>query len=308
LLRILAALAGGDPTASPATVPILENIVEAWLAIRLTGNCDSDLLNLRRGQIDSVLARVSPSEKIRLQPHLESVASAGEPAIAIVEELLAQYASTSEAPALKEIDSRCAGLFLLVRTVQDLRLPALLKQSYFDSLEPLLVALAIRISGPAALQGGKFDAAAALWSGISAEELPSHLTHLAKLDSRLFRDNLTELVAAQRLVDPVFSGEFADQPLSVALPPDVGSVLDFAASSFLHSWARWLPGLSGSSVPFLLEKFVHRSGTLHLYPDRIEISLSPGSLDAILKMAGYLADSPNASWLGNRFVRFRAAS
>jgi hypothetical protein len=61
-------------------------------------------------------------------------------------------------------------------------------------------------------------------------------------------------------------------------------------------------------VPFLLEKFVHRSGTLHLYPDRIEISLSPGSLDAILKMAGYLADSPNASWLGNRFVRFRAAS
>jgi len=308
LLRILATLASGELSASLAAVPILENIIEAWLALRITGNRDSDLLNLRRGQIDFLLARASPSEKIRFQPHLESVANAGEPAIAIVEELLGQYASTPEAPALEEIDSGCAGLFLLVRTVQDLRLSALLKESGFDSLEPLLVALAIRIAGPAALPEGKLDAAAALWSGISTEKFPSHLSHLANLNAGLFRDNLTELVAAQRLVGPVFSGEFADQPLPVALPPDVAAVLDFAASSLLHSWARWLPGLSGSSVHFLLEKFVHRSGTLHLYPDRIDVSLSPGPLDAILKMAGYLSDSPNASWLGNRFVRFRAAS
>ena len=308
LLRILAALAARETSASLATLPILENIVEAWLALRTAENRDSDLLNLRRGQIDFILARVSPSTKISLQAHLESVVSAGEPAIAIVEELLAHYASTSEAPALEEIHSGCAGLFLLARAVQDLRLFTLLKESRFDSLEPLLVALAIRISGPAALQEGKFDAGAALWSGISTEEFPSHLSHLAKLDARLFRANLTELVAAQRIVDPIFSGEFADQPLSVALPPDVGSVLDFTASSLLHSWARWLPGLSGSSVGFLLEKFVHRSGTLHLYPDRIDVKLSPGPLDAILKMAGYLTDSPNASWLGNRFVRFRATS
>jgi len=162
-LRILAALAARETSASLATLPILENIVEAWLALRTAENRDSDLLNLRRGQIDLYSRSCITFDKDqafkRISNRSSALASRRSPSS---EELLAHYASTSEAPALEEIHSGCAGLFLLARAFQDLRLFTLLKESRFDSLEPLLVALAIRISGPAALQEGKFDAGAAL--------------------------------------------------------------------------------------------------------------------------------------------------
>src|SRR5260370_3333678 len=174
---------------------LIESIVEAWVRLRTSAEGDSALLNLRRGQLHFFLTRLSPSEKIRLQPHLESVANAGEPAIAVVEELLRQYPSIPQAPALAEINSACGGLFLLVRTVQDLRLSTLLQESGFDSLDPMLVALSIRFSGPAAALDGNFDAGAALWAGINAQASSFHLSRLATLPSQLFRHHLAELLA-----------------------------------------------------------------------------------------------------------------
>jgi hypothetical protein len=306
LLRILASLGAAESSASPAATAMLESIVEAWLALRGADDRDSQLLNLRRGQLEFCLARLSPPEKSRLRPHLESVAEMGDAAIAVVEALLAQDHSVSQRRPLEIIPTACAGLFLLVRTVQDLRLFALLKESGFDSLEPLLVALAVRICGKATLPEGKFDSGAALWSGIPPEEYSARVKHLESLDIQCFRSNLAELVAAQRLVGPCAGEEFTSEPLAIDLPAEVANSLDFVAASLLHGWARWLPGLSASSAGFLLEKFVRRSGTLYLYPDRVDVNLSPGPLDAILKMAGYFSDSPAASWLGNRFVRFRA--
>lgn len=305
LLRLLASLTSG-PLASPSGIPFLESIVQTWLILRSSPHRDSDLLNLSRGQIDSLLAALPPAERIRLRAHLESVSSAGEPAVAVVEELLAQSSAKPLTHALDVATSTCAGLFLLVRTIQDLRLSAVLIDSGFDSLEPLLVALSLRLAGPPALEGGKFDAGAALWSGVVAEEFPTFLTRLADLDAEGFRARLMHLIDAQRLIDPSPTLGFADQPLPRAFSPELSNLLDFTAAALLHAWARWLPGLSGSSVGFLLEKFIHRSGTLQLYADRIEVTLAPGPLDAILKMAGYLSDSPHAHWLGNRFVRFRA--
>jgi len=275
--------------------------------LRTSSDPYSDLLNLRRNEIAVLLTQLTPSNN-HLRPHLEMVASTGEPAIAIVEALLEEYPSSSGHQALHALDSDCAGLFLLVRTVQDLRLSALLRDSGFASLEPLLIALAIRIAGPLAVKDNKLDLGAALWAGISSEEFSSHLQRLATLDAQLFHTNLSDLLEARRLVDPISSEDFSDQLPSDFLPSEVAPAIDFAAASLLRSWARWLPGLGDSSVPFLLEKFVRRSGQLHLYPDCIEVCFLPGPLDAILKMAGYLSDTPIASWLGNRFVRFRIAS
>jgi hypothetical protein len=308
MLRILASLGAAETIASPAATAMLESIVEAWLTLRGADDRDSQLLNLRRGRLEFCLARLSPAEKSRLRPHLESVAKAGDAAIAVVEALLAQDPSVSQCRALEVIPTACAGLFLLVRTVQDLRLLALLKESGFDSLEPLLVALAVRICGKAALLAGKFDSGAALWSGIPPEEYSARLKHLEGLDMQCFRSNLARLVAAQRLAGPSTSEEFTSETLAIDLPAGVARTLDFAAASLLRGWARWLPGLSQSSAGFLLEKFVRRAGTLYLHPDRVDVSLSPGPLDAVPEMAGYFSDSPAASWLGNRFVRFRATS
>jgi hypothetical protein len=308
LLRLLAALAAAEPSVNLAHLPVLESIVETWLALRDRAQSDADLLALRRGQTDSLLAYMSPAEKNHLRPHFHSVANAGEPAIALLEELLTQYPAKTSSMALNHFNSNCAGLFLLVRTVQDLRLAALLKEAGFPSLEPLLVALSLRIAGISALQDGTLDPGAALWSGIGAEGFANLLPRLTTLDPDCFRQKLSELIAAQGIVDPISSPEFALQPPSLDLPREISSVIEFSAVCLLHAWARWLPGLSGSSIGFVLDKFISRAGALHLYADRIDVTLSPGPLDAILKMAGYLSDSPTIPWLGNRFVRFRAAS
>jgi len=308
LLRLLAALAAAEPSVNLAHLPVLESIVETWLALRERGQSDADLLALRRGQPDSLLGPVSPAEKNHLRPHLHSVANAGESAIALLEELLTQYPAKTSSAALDHFNSNCAGLFLLVRTVQDLRLAALFKEAGFPSVEPLLVALSLRIAGTSALQDGALDPCVALWSGIGAEGFANLLPRLRTLVLDCFRQNLSELIAAQGLIDPISPHEFALQPLSLELPPEISSVIEFTAACLLHAWARWLPGLSGSSVGFLLDKFISRTGALYLYADRIDVTLSPGPLDAILKMAGYLSDSPTIPWLGNRFVRFCATS
>lgn len=308
LLRLLAGLATAEPCASFACLHVLESVVEAWLVLRNSMQRNADLVNLRRGQLDYILANVCSADQNRLRAHLQSVANAGEPAIVVVEELLKQSPSKLIVAALDHLHSNCAGLFLLVRTVQDLRLSALLKDSGFPSLEPLLVALSLRIAGPDALQSDIIDPGAALWSGITAEEFPNHLSRLLTLDAIHFRNSLSELLTDQRLIDSGSGSEFIENLPVPNLPEEISNLIDFTAASLLHTWARWLPGLSRSSVPFLLEKFINRGGTLHFYSDHIDVTLSPGPLDAILKMAGYLSDSPFIPWLGNRFVRFRAAS
>jgi hypothetical protein len=80
--------------------------------------------------------------------------------------------------------------------------------------------------------------------------------------------------------------------------------LALTANSLLRLWARWLKGFGEASVPFLLDKFIHRPGRLLISTGRLGIELEPGPLDIVLELSGYLAPA-RIPWLGDREIHYQ---
>lgn len=90
------------------------------------------------------------------------------------------------------------------------------------------------------------------------------------------------------------------------VPPAVEVTLTAVVSGVLRAWSRWLPGISGASMPFLVRTCLARAGCVRLDAGLVEVTLDPAPLDAVLELAGYLKPMESAAWLGRR-VRFSIA-
>jgi hypothetical protein len=90
------------------------------------------------------------------------------------------------------------------------------------------------------------------------------------------------------------------------VPPAVEVAVTSVASGVFRAWSRWLPGVSGSSMPFLVRNCLARGGCVRLDGGFALVSLDPAPLDAVLELAGYLKPMESARWLG-RHVRFSIA-
>ena len=304
LVRLLAALSDASdssPVASMTT--LLESIVAAWIALRRRSDSAEILAALRRRSMLLIGTKGEQTSVGEITNHLHAVSSSGEPAIALVEELLDK--STSQTDWGVVIQTECAGLFLLVRAIQDVRLKTALYDAGFESLESLLAGLAICLGGDSVWSNEGLEEGAALWAGIQSEDSIARLKLLEGLDRERFENSFAELLAAQRYDLPAGELRFRDQLPAVPCSEAVLSFLQSTAAKLLCAWARWLPGLGNSSAYFLFEKFIRRSGAIAIGSEFLEVRLRHGPLDTVLRMAGYLEETPAAPWLGNRRVRFR---
>jgi hypothetical protein len=126
-------------------------------------------------------------------------------------------------------------------------------------------------------------------------------------------DAAAELLAAWRaamgndsaLVDSarVPTADLEALPATPELSPTVDVYVASVATGVMRALSRWLPGLGGSSVPFLVRNCIARGGTVSVTDDEISIVLDRGPLDVVLEMAGCFAPMTSATWLG-RGVRF----
>jgi hypothetical protein len=87
--------------------------------------------------------------------------------------------------------------------------------------------------------------------------------------------------------------------------PAIDLAVTLAAGVLLRLWARWLRSFGESSVPYLLDKFIRRPGTIWVTSTEIVVTLDRRPLDIVLEMAGYLGEIDRVPWLGNRRVRFQ---
>ncbi|WP_447602830.1 hypothetical protein [Nitrospira sp. Nam80] len=307
LLRLITALSEQlDPASLSAATAMLESIVETWMVLR-THPCPADAVGLlRQAAIGPILAAALPRTRAAMAHHLERVARLGDPAIAVVEELITQSGDVPVGQGTI-VQSQCAGLFLLTRALQDIRLGAVLKECGFDMVQPLLVGLAIKIGGRAAWENGILDPGAGLWTGCESEAALESLRHLESLDRDRFDAGLCDLLSAQRLID-LYDGPSLDEGVSLPCSVELDAMLDRTAARTLRAWARWLPGFGQSSASYLLSNFIRRPGWIEVGPRFLQVHLTSGPLDGILRMAGYLSESPAVSWLGNRTVRFHITS
>lgn len=100
----------------------------------------------------------------------------------------------------------------------------------------------------------------------------------------------------------VVSSALAAASLGHDGPDDL--LLDLLAVACVQAWARWLPGFSGASVPFLLTTFVRRPAAVAVDDALLTVVLPPRSHDIVLGLAGYLEPLDASSALGGRRVRF----
>jgi hypothetical protein len=280
-LRLAGALAR---EAGAGALSIVYSWLERIIALALEAAGDN---RLQQALFSAVNATESAPAAANVR--LASVAQGGAAAILLALEL-SQRAQPAEKSGPTAIESRCAGVFLVVRAVEDLRLPSALTRCSLP-YEPVLAGLATEWMGELAWDGSVLDPAVELWAGIQAGNGAEVLAEAAALSLECLIEYLEQTIAGQRLIE---------------LPArDDRRPLAYAAELLLRSWARWIPGLGHSSVPYLLSNFVRRGGAILADAGVIEVQLDPAPLDAILGLAGYLSDTQPVSWLGNRPVRFR---
>ena len=87
--------------------------------------------------------------------------------------------------------------------------------------------------------------------------------------------------------------------------PAIDLAVALAAGVLLRLWARWLRNFGESSIPYLLDQFIRRPGSIWVTSTEIVVTLDRRPLDIVLEMAGYLGKIERVSWLGDRRVRFR---
>jgi hypothetical protein len=301
-LRLFAVLAASDPelAAHAATASIMKLLLAAWNAVASMEDPITAVQQLRSGRIP-----VAPDLPYEQSDALRSVAALGAPAADVLHELLAHSPIALGTRARDSIETGCAGLFLLLRAITEVRLPQL--------SPPVLLALGLQWAGPASLRAGAPDPGLALWSGLTgAEPAAAVLTRLDPKLSESLLAKVTTIIESRASIDPglVLATEIpADwiSALTEAWPADVPlpSSLTLLAIHLLRLWARWLRSFSHSSVPHLLRNVIRRPGRIELRTDEIAVSLPPLPLDPILEMSGYLAPTPPAPWLAGRRVLFR---
>ena len=155
----------------PAVTAMIRHLLAAWAGVGRTRSPAETLRLLRAGQVDAA-ERLVPAGTPRTAGagSLAILIGLGEPALAVVERLLqiqANEAGPTQAP--RGFETPSAGLFFLLRTILDLRLPWLIRESAYPVADPadalgsaVLLELGLRLAGGA----GPDDAGPRLFAGI----------------------------------------------------------------------------------------------------------------------------------------------
>jgi hypothetical protein len=279
---------------------------------------------IRSGGVGRVLAGLegSAQEAVRTaaavgsaeQDAIRAAAAIGAPAADVLTALIGTMPIRVSDKSGATIESHCAGLYLLLRALIDSRLAQMAAASSAEPLSAVLLALGIQWAGEPALYDAELDPGLALWCGLSDNDGAAN-TILGMVEPRAHEalaGAVRDLLTARRMLDP--SLPMIDSPppewmasLSEGWPPSlpVQLPLILTAIRLLQLWARWLPGISNSSVPYLLTNLIRRPGVIEIRGQSIDVVLRPAPLDVVLEMSGYLAEISAVPWLEGRKVTLR---
>ena len=189
------------------------------------------------------------------------------------------------AAASQVVASRFAGVALLTRVLLETRVAQLAAAVGAVPAGALLLSLAAEWTGES-----DFDDGLLFWSGFdgSASEARDAIARLAP----------AAVAALHEAVRQTMRDRAAFAP---SLAPDPDASL---AAELVRLWAHWLPGIARSTVPWLVQQFVHRRGAFRVEPGAVIADLAPAPLDVVLEMAGYLRPIACVPWLRDRRLGF----
>jgi len=308
-MRLYAALAKHDAAlaAHPACRAIVLAVVTSYQVLARASRPGDVIEAIATRSTDAFAAGLTKSER----DGLRTAAEFGRAAADVLVAAARSSGSTRVLTDAVSIESACAGLFLLVRAIVDARLPQILANiPDAPPLQGVLLSLGLLWSGEKALRLGTLDSGLVLWSGASGESDPLSSLPAGPCGPLLLR--VRELMFERQLFDPSLAivetlPESWAPDFTAGWPPGVerSDDLTLIAIHLLRLWARWLPALGTSSVPYLLANLVRRQGEIDIRDRSIDVRLRPGPLDVVLQMAGYLNDIAAVPWLGDRKMSLR---
>lgn len=311
--RLYAALAAAEPELAgrPAAASLIESLLLCARWLGRTPDPGAALAAIRAGSASAALEQTSREARDAIQTAL----SLGAAAAAVLEELVGAEDAGPGGEFEAAMPTECAGLFLLIPALLDARVPQLAASAGAGPLPSVLLALGIQWAGASALSEGRTDPGLALWCGLAprGHAAADLLAALDEAGSRRLLAGVKKLFEDRRALDaslpPVESPPAADglADLAAAWPPGAAAheALALVAEYALRLWAQWLPGISGSSPPYLLRNLIRRGGELSVRDDSIEVGLRPAPLDVVLEMSTYMKGLREVPWLEDRKVVFR---
>jgi hypothetical protein len=321
-----AALVAVDPelASKAGAASAVKLLLACWKVLLASPDPITLLEAIRSGAAGRVLAGLAglAQEAVRAaltigsaeQDAIRAAAAIGAPAADVLTALIGTMPMrVSSAPGVP-FESHCAGLYLLLRALIDVRVPQMAAAAGAEPLSAVLLALGIQWAGEHAVQDLELDRGLALWCGLS-EDAGAVDTILGTVEPQAYdalAEAVRDLMTARRMLDP--SLPLVDSPpqewmatLNAGWPlgASVNLPLVLTAIGLLQLWARWLPGISNSSLPYLLTNLIRRSGVIEVRRQHIDVVLRPAPLDVVLEMSGYLAEISAVPWLEGRKVTLR---
>ncbi|MDI9978801.1 hypothetical protein [Rhodococcus sp. IEGM 1307] len=303
--RMLAALAASEPAWAddPLAQVIIEKMLAVWaqvIAARepqrlLRAVAAADLVGAIAAWEGTGLTDTAPENLRQCEPAVsETLARATqwcEPAA----DVLAAMGGDAAAGSGDTFVSPVAGVLLLQRVLLDVRLAGLAERHDYPAAGPeyLLAVVGLCWAGALGSVDDRIDPAVRLLAGgtgpRTVDELTAAWRGIGSTGHNAWRTAIDDLLALHGLSPTVA----ADDPL------------DHTAQALLRIWVRWLRGFENSSIPFILEQFVRRPGTVTAASDRVTVRLPRRPLDTVLEISGYLRPIESLPGLLARRIEFQ---
>lgn len=184
---------------------LAKRLIEALARTHIALSEHKDVVRLRslliRGDAQPVFNELARTTLRHSSESADLLNALGKPALQLLQSLASD---TVELPGGKPIETRCAGVFLLLRAVSDLRLPALVGSTAYPSLEALLIPMLMRLAGEGAVRGDRIDSGLAVLSGADeAFDIPALVEvwqGVSEKDHADFQYAMLSVLAGQRVV------------------------------------------------------------------------------------------------------------
>jgi hypothetical protein len=192
-----------DWTGDAAATALIGRLLSAWRWTTATASPNEFLVRLRRGDIVGATRLLPSRDQVAAQSTLDALAELGEPGLALIETLMdEEEAATSDRG--EALETSCAGLFLLLRALLDVRLPLLVESTGLGELSAVLLALGLRWAGNEGSAQERVDHGLRLWAGIDPARTLDEMRELwAGVPSTAlarFQHGLLRILAGQRLI------------------------------------------------------------------------------------------------------------
>ncbi len=239
---------------------------------------------------------------------LRMIAECGEPAQAVVTALLGRNPVTPRHQTQHSVAdigevTAAAGVFLLWRTFQDLRLSALVRSCEFPCTgskgsQQFRLALAARLAGLDMADAN--DPGLLAFSGVA---VPIDRAVWQTAPTAAYAEALDAMCMAQRLA--VTSPSADTFALGLLGHHAVDELIALTAEVVVRAWARWLKHLGHSGTLYLLNTCLRRPGRITRNERTLDIELASRPLDTVLRASGYLAPIKPIFGSDEPMLRFR---